>query len=51
MRWYIENWLTDEVIRVFRSYDELEIWLHENANSFSDGYYLDDGTKLNIYSD
>ena len=49
MKYIVENWLTEEIIKVFPSDEERQKWLLDNVNSFSDGGYLDDGTKISIY--
>jgi hypothetical protein len=49
MKYIVENWLTEETLKVFDSEEERDQWLEENVNRFSDGGYLDDGTKISIY--
>ena len=49
MKYYVENWLTEEIIKVFNSDDERMEWLNDNVTYFSDGGFLDDGTKISIY--
>lgn len=49
MKYIVENWLTEEVIKVFHSEEDRQEWLNDNVNNFSDGGYLDDGTKISIY--
>ena len=48
MKYIVANWLTDEVIKMFDFEEERDQWLTENINRFSDGCYLDDGTKISI---
>ena len=48
MKYIVENWLTEEIIKAFDSEEERQKWLDENVNSYSDGGYLDDGTKISI---
>ena len=49
MKYIVEAWMTEEMIKVFSSEEEREQWLKDNVNYFSDGGYLDDGTKISIY--
>lgn len=46
MKYYVENWLTEEIIKVFNSDYEREEWLNDNVTYFSDGGYLDDGGSV-----
>ena len=48
-KYIVENWLTDEIIKVFPTEESREEWLRDNVNFYSDGGYLDDGTKISIY--
>ena len=49
-KYIVENWLTEETIKVFDSEEERQEWLNDNCISFSDGNYID-GTdiKISIY--
>lgn len=49
MKYFVANWLTEEVIKVFETEESREQWIRDNVNRFSDGGYLDDGTKIEIY--
>lgn len=49
MKYIVETWLTEEIIAVFDSEEEREMWLNDNVNYFSDGAFLDDGTQIGIY--
>ena len=49
MKYYVEDWLTDEVLAVFDTEEERKKWLDENVEYFSDGAYLADGRKISIY--
>ena len=47
MKYIVENWLTEETIKVFDSEEERQEWLNDNCISFSDGNYID-GTEIKI---
>lgn len=49
MKYIVENWLTEEVVKVFDTEEERQQWIDDNVNHFSDGGYLDDGTKIAIH--
>lgn len=49
MKYFVENWLTEETIMVFDSEQSRQKWMDENVNYCSDGGFLDDGTKISIY--
>lgn len=49
MKYIVANWLTEEIICSFNSEEERNQWIKDNVNNFSDGGYLDDGTKIEIY--
>lgn len=49
MKYIVENYLTEEIIKVFDTKEERQQWLDDNVNRFSDGGYLDDGTRVDIY--
>ena len=46
-KYIVENWLTEETIKVFDSEEERQEWLNDNCISFSDGNYID-GTEIKI---
>ena len=47
MKYIVENWLTEETIKVFDSEEERQEWINDNCISFSDGSYID-GTETKI---
>ncbi|WP_156059452.1 hypothetical protein [Acetivibrio ethanolgignens] len=50
MKYIVENWLTEETIKVFDSEEERQEWINDNCISFSDGSYIDGTeTKISIY--
>lgn len=49
MKYIVEDWITEETLKTFDTEEERESWIKENVNMFSDGGYLDDGTKISIY--
>ena len=49
MKYIVENYLTEEIIKVFDTEEDRKQWLKDNVNRYSDGGYLDDGTKISIY--
>lgn len=50
MKYIIEDWLTEEIIRVFSSEEERDEWIEDNCAWFSDGYFITDTeTKISIY--
>ena len=49
MKYIVENWHTEETIKAFNTEEEREQWLKDNVNYYSDGGYLDDGTKIGLY--
>lgn len=48
-RYFVEDWLTGETIKEFKTEEERAQWLKENVNYFSDGAYLDDGRQICIW--
>ena len=51
MKYIVEDWMTDEVLKVFDTSEDREQWLRDNVNYCSDGGYLDDGRKISIYEE
>lgn len=49
MKYYVENWETEEVIAEFDSYEQRRDWLEKNVNLTYVGGYLKDGTRIAIY--
>ena len=50
MKYIVENWMTEETIKVFDSEEERQEWINDNCISFSDGCYIDGTeTKISIY--
>lgn len=49
MKYIVGNWITDEILKVFDTDEERDQWITENVNIYSDGGFLDDGTKIEIY--
>lgn len=50
MKYIVENWLTEETIKVFDSEEERQEWINDNCISFPDGCYIDGTeTKISIY--
>lgn len=55
MRYYVENWDTGELIKIFSTDEERSEWLKDNIKYRydpeyrSDSGYLEDGTKISIY--
>lgn len=49
MKYVVENYLTDEILKIFQSEEEREEWLNDNVEYFEDGGFLCDGTKISIY--
>lgn len=45
MKYIVENWDTEEIIAVFDTEEQRELWL---LNYSTEGY-LADGTKISIY--
>ena len=51
MKYIVENWLTEEVLKVFESEEDREEWIRDNVMFLSDGGFLDDGTRISIYEE
>lgn len=51
MKYIVKTWLTEEIVAVFDFEEELEEWLNDNVNYFSDGWYLDNGIQIDICED
>lgn len=51
MKYIVEDWMTDEILKVFDTPEDREAWLRDNVNYYSDGWYLDDGRKISIYEE
>lgn len=50
MKYYVENWETEEVIAEFDSYEQRQEWIKNNVTIIpNDGGYLEDGTHISIY--
>ena len=50
MKYIVENWVTEEIIKIFNSEEERQKWINDNCISFSDGCYINDTeTKISIY--
>ena len=50
MKYIVENWMTEEVIKVFDSEEDRQEWINENCVSFSDGCFIEDTTiKISCY--
>jgi hypothetical protein len=50
MKYYVENWETEEVIAEFDTAEERQAWFKKNATLIpSDGAYLEDGTHIAFY--
>ena len=47
MKYIVENWLTEETIKVFANEEERQEWINNNCISFSDGGYIK-GTEIKI---
>lgn len=41
MKYIVETWLTEEVIKVFSTQEDLDAWMDENAEWFSDGAFVE----------
>ena len=51
MKYIVADWLTEEIIRTFDSEEDRNQWIKDNVNRFSDGGYLDNGIKIEIYEE
>ncbi len=50
MKYIVEDWITEDVIKVFNSEEERNKWINKNCVSFSDGVYiLDTDIKISCY--
>lgn len=50
MKYIIEDWLTEDILKIFNSEEERNEWINENCISFSDGVYVLDTTiKISCY--
>jgi len=50
MKYYVENWDTEEVIAEFNTEEERKAWFKNNATlKPNDGAYLEDGTHIAFY--
>ncbi len=47
MKYIVEDWLTEETIKVFSSEEERQEWINDNCISFSDGVFITD-TSIRI---
>lgn len=47
MKYIVETWLTEEIIKVFSSEKERDEWIADNCEQFSDGFFLK-GTETRI---
>lgn len=51
-KYVVENWLTEEVIKVFNSEEERNAWIKENCVWYSDGCFIDGTTdRISIYEE
>lgn len=48
-KFVIEDWLTEEIIKIFDTEEQRNDWITENCISFSDGCYIDN-TNISIPS-
>lgn len=51
MEYIVEDWLTEEVLKVFETEESRNQWIKENVTFFSDGGFLEDGRKVSIYEE
>lgn len=50
MKYIVENWMTEEVIKIFASEEERNQWIKDNCISFSDGTFIaDTETRISCY--
>lgn len=50
MKYVVEDWLTEEAIKVFDSEEDRQEWIDDNCISFSDGCYINDTSiRISIY--
>lgn len=50
MKYYVENWETEEVIAKFDTYEQRQEWIEKNVTIIHGaGGYLRDGTHIAIY--
>ena len=47
MKYIVENWLTEGIIKIFRSEKERDEWIEDNCEWFSDGCFIKD-TEIKI---
>lgn len=46
MKYIVEDWQTEEELKVFDTEEERDEWMDENCEYFSDGAFLIDGRKV-----
>lgn len=49
MKYYVENWDTEEVIAEFDTAEERQEWINRNVTIDCIGGFLADGTHIAIY--
>lgn len=49
MKYYVENWETEEIIAEFETSEQRQEWIIKNVNITPNGGYLEDGTHIAIY--
>lgn len=49
MKYFVANWDTEEIIKVFDSFEDRQNWIERNVKIDHTGGYLEDGTKIEIY--
>ena len=49
MRYYVENWETEEIIAEFDTKEQRQDWIDKNVTINRNGGYLEDGTHIAIY--
>ncbi len=50
MKYIVEDWMTEETIKVSSSEKERQEWINVNCTSFSDGVFITDTTtRISCY--
>ena len=48
-RYIVGDWNSDDIIKSFDSEEDRQEWLDDNVTFYSDGGFLEDGRKVEIY--
>ena len=49
MKYIVENFYTEQIIKVFDTEEQRQDWIDNNVSMIGEGGYTKDGTRISIY--